>query len=75
MAVAFVFLVSCVAVLANRAREVRFSDGGLFEAKKKMSQTCVVQSECSRLLLQYLQWPEEKALGLLSWSHWILVHV
>lgn len=32
--VAFVFLVSCVAVLANRAREVGICDGGLFEAKK-----------------------------------------
>jgi hypothetical protein len=55
MTVVPVFLVSCVAVPANHGREVRFDDGGLFEAKERMSQTCVgsvVQSDCSRLVRQ-----------------------
>jgi hypothetical protein len=39
-----VFLVSRVAVLANCEPEVRSTDGGLFEAKERMSQTCVVAS-------------------------------
>jgi hypothetical protein len=39
-----VSLVSRVAVLANCEPEVRFTDGGLFEAKERMSQTCVVTS-------------------------------
>jgi hypothetical protein len=39
-----VFLVSCVAVLANCEPEVRFTDGGLFAAKERMSQTCIVTS-------------------------------
>lgn len=30
-----VFLVSCVAVLANCGPEVGFADGGLFEAKER----------------------------------------
>ena len=50
MTIVSVFLVSCVAVPANHGREVRFDDGGLFEAKEKMSQRCVVQSDGSRLL-------------------------
>jgi hypothetical protein len=37
-------LVSSVAVLANCELEVRFTDGGLFEAKERMSQTCIVTS-------------------------------
>ena len=43
MTVVPVFLVSCVAVPANHGREVRFDDGGLFEAKERMSHTCVVR--------------------------------
>ena len=55
MTIVSVFLVSCVAVPANHEPEVRFDDGGLFEAKERMSQTCVVQSDCSRLLRQVSQ--------------------
>jgi len=43
MTVVSVSLVSCVAVPANHGRKVRFDDGGLFEAKERMSQTCVVR--------------------------------
>jgi hypothetical protein len=39
-----VTLVSSVAVLANCKLEVRFTDGGLFEAKERMSQTCIFMS-------------------------------
>ena len=55
MTVVSVSLVSCVAVPTNHGREVRFHDGGLFEAKERMSQACVVQSDCSRLLQQVSQ--------------------
>ena len=54
MTVVPVFLVSCVAVPANHGREVRFDDGGLFEAKEGMSQTCIAQSDRSRPLRQVL---------------------
>jgi hypothetical protein len=43
MTVVSVSLVSCVAVLANHRLKVRFDDGGLFEAKERMSHTCVVR--------------------------------
>jgi hypothetical protein len=39
-----VTLVSSVAVLANCKLEVRFTDGGLFEAKERMSQTFIFMS-------------------------------
>ena len=55
MTVVSVSLVSCVAVLANHRLKVRFDDGGLFEAKERMSQMRVgsfVQSDCSRLVRQ-----------------------
>ena len=55
MTIVSVFLVSCVAVPANHEPEVRFDDGGLFEAKERMSQMrvgSVVQSDCSRLVRQ-----------------------
>ena len=35
MTIVPVLLVSCVAVPANHGREVRFDDGGLFEAKRR----------------------------------------
>jgi len=50
MTIVPVFLVSCVAVPANQERKMRSVDGGLFEAKEKMSQRCVGQSDGSRLL-------------------------
>jgi hypothetical protein len=62
MTIVSVFLVSCVAVPSNRKREVRFHDGGLFEAKKKMSQTCVAQSDRCRLLRRDSRWAAEGLL-------------
>lgn len=47
-----VFLVSCVAVLANCVPEVGFADGGLFEAKERCLRRAVSRiapSCCGRI--------------------------
>jgi len=66
MTIVSVFLVSCVAVPANQKREVRSDDGGLFEAKEKMSQTCVVQSDCSRMLRRDSCWAPDGLLRCMA---------